>query len=144
MQIFKTILFVFSVALFLTSCDNDDDATIDDDKLPEAASVYLQTHFKDIKITRVTKDRGDNDYDVYLENDVTLEFTDKGEVESIKSIDELPNSVIPAKILDYVTTNYPDEYITEWELDGNGQEVQLSNKLELKFNKAGDFIRIDN
>lgn len=142
MNVFKTIFFVLSVVL-LTSCDNDDDAPVAEDALPETVSAYLQTHFKNIAIARTTRDREDNDYDVFLENGVKLEFSSNDQVESIKSTNKLPDSVIPVKILDYVTLNYPDEYITEWELEGNGQEIQLSNKLELKFNKAGDFIKID-
>jgi len=55
----------------------------------------------------------------------------------------LPNSVIPEKILQYVTVNYPTNFITDWKLDGKNQEVQLDNGLNLEFNIKGDFLRID-
>ena len=56
----------------------------------------------------------------------------------------MPNSVIPEKILQYVTTNYPTNFITDWELDDKNQQVQLDNGLDLEFKMNGDFLRIDN
>ena len=140
----KSIIFALPIVLFLSSCDNDD-VVIDQSKLPAEASVYIQSHFNDVKITQATKSQDglSKSYDVYLNSGISLEFTRKGKIESIKSIQRLPDNVIPAKILDYVSIKHPSEFITEWEMNNNGQEIKLSNKLELKFNKEGDFIKID-
>ncbi|MDT4872912.1 putative beta-lactamase-inhibitor-like, PepSY-like [compost metagenome] len=78
-----------------------------------------------------------------LEGNITLEFNKKHQVTSIESRNALPDSVIPEKILSYIKATYPDNHILQWELDDNRQQVELDNKLELEFNKAGDFLRID-
>lgn len=79
-----------------------------------------------------------------IEGNFKLEFNKKKEIESIDGVTQLPDSVIPAKILNYVQTNYASNFITDWDLDRNDQQVELDNGLELKFNKSGDFLRIDN
>ena len=40
--------------------------------------------------------------------------------------------------------NYPDNFITDWELDDKKQKVKLDNGLELEFNKEGNFLKLDN
>lgn len=129
----------------LSSCDKDDDKVVNETELHANAKTYLNTHFKDVAVTRVEKDREGalNEYEVYLANGVKLEFNVNGEIDSIESLKQLPDSVIPAAILTYVNTNYPNEYIIEWDNDVNDQEVKISNGLELKFSKTGEFIRID-
>lgn len=149
MNTFKRTLTALSLALALTvtlsSCDKDEDAVVPQTELSAEAKAYVNTHFNGAVISQVIKDNEglSHEYEVILNNGVKLEFNAKGEVESIKSLKQLPDSVIPAKILAYVKANYPAEFITEWELDLNDQEVQLSNGMELKFSKTGDFLRID-
>ena len=149
MNTFKRTLTTLSLALALTvtlsSCDKDDDVVIPETDLSAEARAYVNTHFNGAAIAQVIKDKEglSHEYEVILNNGVKLEFNTKGEVESIKSLKQLPDSVIPVKVLAYVKANYPAEFITEWELDLNDQEVQLSTGMELKFSKTGDFLRID-
>lgn len=149
MKTFKSVLTALSLALALTvtlaSCDKDDDKVVPETELSAEAKSYVSTHFNGVAISQIIKDNEglSHEYEVILANGVKLEFNAKGEVESIKSLKQLPDSVIPVKILDYVKAQYPAEFITEWELDLNDQEVQLSSGMELKFSKAGDFLRID-
>ncbi|HXK74209.1 MAG TPA: PepSY-like domain-containing protein, partial [Bacteroidales bacterium] len=82
-------------------------------------------------------------YDILLSENISLEFNRKKEIIEIDGETQLPNSVIPEKILQYVTVNYPTNFITDWKLDGKNQEVQLDNGLNLEFNIKGDFLRID-
>jgi hypothetical protein len=57
---------------------------------------------------------------------------------------KLQDSVIPTKILDYVSSTYPDNYIIGWELEDKGrQQVTLNNNLELEFDKDSKYLRID-
>ena len=62
----------------------------------------------------------------------------------VDGVIQLPNSVIPQSILDYVSVNYPNNVITDWELEFNHQQVELNNNIELEFEMNGNFIRIDN
>jgi hypothetical protein len=56
---------------------------------------------------------------------------------------ELPNSVISSKIFDYVSLNYPNNFITGWEMDEGKQEVELNNRVDLEFDMNNDFLQID-
>ncbi|EDM36754.1 putative periplasmic protein [Pedobacter sp. BAL39] len=145
MKSIKNILLAMTLILTISSCKKDDDKVVGQDELHANAKTYINTHFGDATITRVEKDREGalNEYEVYLSNGVKLEFDVNGAIENIESLKQLPDSVIPVSILTYVQANYPDQYIIEWELETNDQEVKLSNGLELKFTKAGEFIRID-
>jgi len=80
---------------------------------------------------------------VVVEGGYKLEFNRDKKIDSVKGVSKLPDSVVPEKILAYVASNYPGNYIIEWDADKTTQEVKLDNRLELVFNSAGDFLRID-
>lgn len=145
MNILKRVLPAVVLVLAFAGCEEKEDVVIEENKLPEAAQHYLDTHFHDAAVIQVVKDREGlrNEYEVVLEEHIVLEFNGKGEAESVRSAQQLPDSIIPASISAYVKANYAAEYITGWELDDRGQEVRLSNGMELKFNAAGEFLRID-
>ena len=133
------------VFVFCMSCDNDKDEIVDETRLPTIAQEFVQVHFPAAKVNQVVRDKDNNDvdYDVILDNGTRLAFDKDGNLEDIESKTKLPDSVIPAKVLEYVTENYPDLQIIEWEKDRTDQEVKLSNNLELKFDLSGTFLRID-
>jgi len=94
-------------------------------------------------------------YYVYLTNSYEIDFDTNGkwvEVEhDTKDAVELPANVLtllPAKALAYVRTNYPAEKIKSIKkLSINDQqryEVDLTNGLDLTFSADGQFISIDN
>ncbi len=138
------LMSILSIALMLfTACDKE--RVISVDSLPVAANTYIAQHFPDHEILQVVKERDDlkTTYEVYLREGYKLEFNRKGDILGVEGNNRLPDSVIPEKILVYVNTNYSDHFILDWELDDRGQEVKLSNRLELKFDKNGNFLRID-
>lgn len=128
---------------FMVSCESQ--KVLAENEVPSAITAYVTTHFPSAKILQTVKDREglSKSYDVILEGNITLEFNKKHAVTSIESRSALPDSVIPEKILSYIKTNYPGRHILQWELDDKRQQVELDNKMELEFTKAGDFLRID-
>jgi hypothetical protein len=142
---FKSVLIALVLLVSFSSCSKDDDLVISEADLPAAAKSYLQTHFQLTTINKVVKDTDDLgvEYEVYLANGTYLEFNGEGAIDQIKSKTKLPDSVIPASLLSYVASNYPDLFIIEWELDTADQEIKLSNGVELKFDLQGNFLRID-
>lgn len=141
----KNLIFVFVALIGLTSCEKE--SVVPETDLPKAAQEYLSTHFNGLNVIQVIKDREGlrKSYDVYLAEGFELEFNKSGAVVSIKNNrnNPLPGSVVPAKILEYVNSNFPDDHVVSWELDDNFQEIELNTGMELKFSKSGDFIRID-
>lgn len=123
------------------ACDKETIKESED--LPNAISNYLDEHFAGVLIAKVIKDRDglSSHYEVYLSNGTYLEFNRKDEIEEIENITGIPDSVIPAKILDYVKTNFPDNFIIKWEKeDKNRQQIELNNDLDIEFDNDGNFV----
>lgn len=133
-----------SITSISTNNDDDDEVILKDSEIPVTIKNYLETHFINNTIILVIKEIDDNEtiYEVYLNNKIELEFNGSFEVISIESAIKLPDSVIPETILTFVSTNYPNNFIIEWDLEGTSQQVELNNELELEFNLTGDFIKI--
>ena len=125
--------------------EREDLPEVDVSKMPAAIVSFINDHFpntKVIKFVKVTK-LNSISYDVKLSGLVDLEFNSKMGITEIESKTELPASVIPSKISDYVATNYPDNFIIEWELEDDHQEVKLDSGIELEFTMDGVFIKVD-
>ena len=145
------LLAIVTLFAFFTSCSSDDDNNsneiiLSDAEIPEAIQTYIATHFNSSTIVLAEQETENNttSYDIYLSEDIELEFNSNFEIIDIDSEIQLPDSVIPEAILSYVATNYPANFITDWELELNHQQVELNNSIELEFEMHGDFIRIDN
>ncbi|OEI81254.1 hypothetical protein AST99_05800 [Formosa algae] len=141
---------MFSALVFFTACSSDDDGSsnevlLTDDEIPSEITTYVSTHFDTSTITRAEKETENSGitYEVLLDLNYQLEFNSDLEIVEIDGITALPDSVIPELILEYVTTNYPNQVITDWELETNYQQVELNNGYELEFELNGDFIRLD-
>lgn len=132
----------------LTACGND--GVITPDKMPSKANSFIETYFPDCKVVEVEFDLDvddfykERDYDVELDCNVELEFSEKGEWMSVDcEYTAVPEAIIPAPILEYVKANYPNVDITSIEKERNGYEVGLVNDLDLDFDINGAFLRID-
>ena len=145
-----SVIAMFAFLIIFSSCSNDDDnindVVLTEAEIPTAIKTYIETHFPSNTIVRAEKDTENNTitYEIYLNENINLEFNSASEITDIDGIIQLPNSVIPQSILDYVSTNYPNNFITDWELEFNHQQVELNNNIELEFELNGNFIRIDN
>jgi hypothetical protein len=129
---------------FLTNCEKEE--IISSLDLPVEINSYISTHFPNKSILQVIKDKDGliKSYDILLNENVSLEFNRKNEIIDIDANTKLPDSVIPDKILQFVALKYAANFVTDWQLDGNNQQVELDNGLDLEFNIKGEFLRIDN
>lgn len=138
------LMALFSIlTLTLAACDKT--RVVGEDDLPKEARLYVTRHFPEYEVLQVVKERDDlkTTYEVRLSGGYQLEFNKKGEIRAVEGNNQLPDSVLPPAVLDYVQTNYPDTFILDWELDDRGQEIKLANRLELKFDRNGQFLMID-
>lgn len=142
----RVLINVSMVALMvgLMSCEKE--TVLPETSVPSKVKTYLTTHFPTHTVVQYVKDVDGLEltYDINLSDGLFLEFNRKEEIIEIDGVNQLPNSVIPSKILDYVATHYPENFITDWELDDRNQQIKLNNNLELEFTMSGDFLRIDN
>ncbi len=140
----KKLIFMFASLLILASCEKE--KILPTTKIPSEISNYTSTHFSEFPIIQVIKDTDGFEltYDVVLKDGYFLEFNRQKEIIDIEGVMALPNSVIPANIIEFVLENYSNNYIIGWELDKKNQQVKLDNLIELEFDMNGNFIKIDN
>ena len=126
--------------------DNETNQTNNTQNIPAAITTYVTNHFPNNSIVNYEEDTDDNtvSYDVTLSGNFELEFNANKEITAIEGTTQLPDSVLQQSILDYVAQHYPSNFVTDWELENNHQEVELNNGIELEFQMDGTFIRVDN
>lgn len=142
----NTLLLALSLIFTLVACTScDKEEVITPENLPTEIKSYVATHFPDNKVLQAVYEKDDlkKEYEVILSGNIELKFNSKKEIIDIESRTKLPDSVIPAKIREYVTENYPDNFIIGWELEDKHQQVELDNGLDLEFKMDGEFIKID-
>lgn len=139
----KTKIFTIVFSTFVFGCEKE--TIIPNTNIPTEIKEFTQTHFPNNSILQLIKDKDifSKTYDLLMDKGISLEFNRNYKIIGIDSDSKLPDSVIPEKLRSYVNTNYSGSYITDWNIDGNIQQIQLNNGLELDFNLNGDFVRID-
>lgn len=129
----------------LTSC-SDDEKIMDPSRLPEKAQNFITNNFDGATITNVTKEYDDFTihYDAYLSDGSYVEFDKDGRWREVENRTKgVPTSIIPVKIMEYVTTNYADNFVIKIEHTDRHYEVELNNDFDLYFSHDGNFIRIE-
>ena len=144
----KTIRF-YMVALMsliaVTTCFADDKMILPE-QLPAAAKEFLQTHFPDNGILFAQKDNDGlkKKFEVRLKDGTEVDFDKKGEWEKVDcKMKAVPAVLVPEAIATYVNANFPGEMIVKIDKERYGYDIELSNDLDLKFNKQGMLIGMD-
>lgn len=115
-------------------------------QLPAKAKTFINQHFKGVKVMNVIQDKDvfSKDFDVNFENGTKVEFDRTGNWKEIKTLSgSVPSSLVPAKIKQYISNNYKGTNIVEINKDAYKIDVELSNGVDLDFDKNGNFLRID-
>ena len=86
----------------------------------------------------------DKNYDVVMQNGTKLEFDKKGNVTEIDCKQgAVPEKLIPQAIYTYLQENHSGQTVRKIEFNKNEYEVELSNGLDITFNKHFQVIDID-
>lgn len=145
----KKILFL-AIALIASSLTFSAaaDEAIQPSQLPKAARMFIAKFFPSDKVVKAEKDR--DIFSVYYEVDLSsgaeINFDAKGhwqEISCKKAQSAVPTPILPQNITTYVNSNYPGQYVAKIERKYNKYEIDLSNGIELIFDKDGNFIRVD-
>lgn len=143
-KIIVLMLVVFSYGVVTANADND--RIIAKENLPQKSQQFVNRYFGDIKITYVKEERDflEKSYEVMFADGSRVEFNRNGEWKEIDCRQSsVPSPLIPARIMEYVKTNYPEAKIMQIERDRHDYEVKLSNRLELTFDSKYNIIDID-
>ena len=96
---------------------------------------YLTTEVDDEDDNDDENDQDDNDSDDDDSDD------DENEYSSLSS--STLSEAVQQKIADYISANYPNDSVTEVEIENQKIEVELSSDVELIFDLNGNFLRLD-
>lgn len=122
------------------------DKPINVNELPAKAQTLLSKHFKGQKVMLATIESGvvNRSYDVVLRNGTKLEFDKKGNLTEIDCKQGIvPSQLIPQPIKNYLKENYRGEAVRKIELNKKEYEVELTNGIDLTFNKHFQLIDIE-
>ena len=114
--------------------------------LPAKVQTLLSQHFNDQKVMLATIESGvvSRSYDVVLRNGTKLEFDKKGNLTEIDCKQGIvPSQLIPQPIKNYLKENYRGEAVRKIEWNKKEYEVELTNGIDLTFNKHFQLIDID-
>ena len=144
----KSVLFFAALVcmMFQTVSTFANDRIIPNEQLPAAAKTFIQKTFpgQSISYTKLDRDFAKTRYEVYLNNGVEVDFDKSGMWDKVDcNYSAVPADLIPAAIANYVKTNFAGAQIIKIDKERYGYDVELSNDLELKFNRSGQIMRID-
>lgn len=147
----KRIMRIVMIAIYCMMSFNivanaGNDKPINVNELPAKAQTLLSKHFKGQKVMLATIESGvvSRSYDVVLRNGTKLEFDNKGNLTEIDCKQGIvPSQLIPQPIKNYLKENYRGEAVRKIELNKKEYEVELTNGIDLTFNKHFQLIDID-
>ena len=144
----KSRLFIAALACFFMQSVSTfaDDMIIPASQLPAAATNFVKTNFpgQAISYASVDRDFSGTKYEVTLNNGVELDFDKSGTWDKVDcKFSAVPAALVPAAIANYVQTNFAGALITKIDKEYYGYEIELSTDLELKFDRNGNLMYID-
>ena len=139
---------IMAAALVSGVASARDKITTDVNELPESARTLLSQYYHGAGVSRIkidSKISGQSDYEVVLDDGTEIEFAHDGSLKEIESGRDgvVPENLILKSIRDYVSTNYVGRKIVSMDVERNGYDIELSDGVELKFNKSGKVLSVE-
>ncbi|MEJ5145123.1 PepSY-like domain-containing protein [Sphingobacterium sp. MYb388] len=145
MKKIKTMAIVALVALSTVSYAQK--KVINSNQLPANAQTFIKNNFASNQITSTIEEKENllsKEYQVILNNGTKIEFDKSGNWEEVDGHNNaIPLKFVPKSIQNYVTKSFPNTHIVKIKKSSRKFEVEISNGLELEFNKKGQFTKID-
>lgn len=123
---------------------NDRPITLD--KLPAAAQTFLKSHFAELTLAYAVEDPKfiGSEYEVIYTDRTEVEFDSDGAWTSVGSrYAAVPADIVPEQIKSYVAQTFPNQQVRKIERKRYSWEVELSNGLEIEFDKQFNVTDID-
>lgn len=143
----KLLLSMMAILGIAVMASAKDTYVHDASALPQAARTTIANNFKaKVSVVKIDKDFGRiSDYEVILTDGTEITFDRHGNWDNVEvnNSREVPAAFIPRGISDYVSRNQRGARIVGIDRERNGYDVELSNGVEMKFDKAGKFRGYD-
>ena len=143
-KLFLTLALMIGVIVGVSAKDTyAHDASV----LPESARTTISNNFKaGVSLVKIDKGIGGiHEYEVILTDGSEISFDKNGNWDNVETSKNksVPDGFIPAGVKNYVAKNHAGTKIVGIDKERNGYEVELSNGIDMKFNKSGQFVRYD-
>ncbi len=116
-------------------------------ELPKAAQSFISKHYDEKTVSYITVESefmSPKEYEVRLNDGKKMEFNAKGEWKEVDGKKKaVPAAIVPAPIVAHVKKSFPNNEIVKISQSSRKYEIELSNGLDLEFDKKGNFLRID-
>lgn len=140
----KALVFALfiGIALTNTSCNND--------KKTKAINDFVRVYFPDTEVIANIKDG--LDCDVTLSDYTQIGFDgnlfgklewDEVDCRHASLSTTVPTALVPAEITNYVNRIHGSQSVTKISKDNRGWEIELSNGIEIEFDKKFNVIDFD-
>lgn len=146
----KRVLFLMTVIAMAVASASAAEKLLMFEQLPQEVQTFTRKYFSaDNPLYRhayVTYDAElfDSSYMVVFTNGDGLEFNKDGQWKDFDCKQcVVPNEVIPAPILDYLSASFPGVAVKKIEKNRLSYEIGLENGLELEFDLDGNLVEVD-
>ena len=135
---------IFALMLLFTGCS---DKPVMPAQLPAPIMSFIQQTYPGQTITFAQKDLELTGwkYEVFLADGTHVEFDTDDVWDKIESpvARAVPVQLIPAPIATHLQANFPGVIVTKIDKERNGYEIELAMGIELKYNKQGALVEMD-
>lgn len=146
MKIIKSLLMAMLLVVALPMCA-DRGKVISLEQLPASAQGFLKKNFPGETPLLVTTEYDGlaKQFDVSYSDGTNVEFDAKGNWIDVECPQTgcVPAAVVPSGIKNFINKNYPKEKVVKIERNRTGYDVDLSNGVELEFNRHQKLQKID-
>ena len=122
------------------------DMVIPAGQLPAAAQTFVKKNFPNTAISYVTKEMEfmGATYEARLADGTEIEFDRNGNWDKVDCEHHaVPAALVPAAIAQFVKANHAGASIVKIDKERYGYKIELSNDLDLRFNRKCQFTGID-
>ncbi len=143
----KIILMLMAVLGLSATAMARDTYAHDASVLPQSAQTMLSSNFKaKVSVVKIDKTLGRiDDYEVILTDGTEISFDRNGNWDNVETSNakSVPAGLVPEIIRNYVSRNHSGVHIVGIDKEHHGYDVELSDGIDMKFDKDGRFLRYD-
>jgi len=140
------LLLILTTLLAITGLISCKNSIVKADRLPDIAKSFVDEYFPENAISYIKKDHEliKSTYEVVLQDGTEIEFNKSGEWVIIDcKKNAVPAALVPDVITEYVLAHFPGQQIVKIDRETFGHEIELSSDLELRFNKNGKVVQVE-
>jgi hypothetical protein len=134
MKYYSLIVWLLALVM-MVSCE--------DVSVPVQATAFIDQYFPEssVVLVEIENDEGTRAYSVWLNDGTKIEFDMQGDWKRVgRKKTGVPSILIPDTIMQYVKTHYPNNVVTKFSKKEYGYKLELSDDMDLRFNKQFQFI----